>query len=101
MPLAGPEVRFVPFERSRAYDRTYTVRSTRMTDNRDGARQILQRIADALGTDVATLSDRRAGDSRLHETLDLLAAFSRVTDRQDRRACLDYVRSLAGREHRN
>ncbi|MGU3665725.1 hypothetical protein ACLBX9_16215 [Methylobacterium sp. A49B] len=50
---------------------------------------------------MATLSDRRAGDSPLHETLDLLAAFDRVTDRQDRRACVDYVRSLAGRQQRN
>ncbi|GJE14849.1 MULTISPECIES: hypothetical protein [Methylobacterium] len=65
-----------------------------MTVTRNIDRPILQRIADALGIEVSALSDRHANAETLHDTLELLTAFEDVHDLRDRRACLDFVRSV-------
>ncbi|MDN3574741.1 hypothetical protein [Methylobacterium longum] len=70
-----------------------------MMNYRDSSRQTLQRIADALATDVAVFSDAAVGERHdVRETLELLAAFARIADAKDRRACVDFVRALATRQ---
>lgn len=69
-----------------------------MTETRNASPQILQRIADALGTDVTAFANERARETALHDTLELLTAFETVVDLRDRRACLDFVRSVAAHQ---
>lgn len=69
-----------------------------MIEQRAGSRKTLQRIAAALGDDVAIFYDEPANVSSVGEALELLTAFERVVDRDDRRACIDFVRSVAARQ---
>ena len=67
-----------------------------MADPHHADHHILRRIAEALGTDVTSLLDERAGAvASLHETLELLTTFEGITDLGGRRVCLDFVRSVA------
>lgn len=74
--------------------------ATMMSDDRPRAQQILQRIATALGTDVTAFSAERGEKQGVHESLELLAAFESIVDVDDRRACLDFVRTVAARQRR-
>lgn len=69
-----------------------------MTERRAESRKMLQRIAAALGDDVAIFHDKPAGVTSTGDVLELLTAFDRVVDRGDRRACIDFVRSVADRK---
>lgn len=66
-----------------------------MTRDRESGRQTLQRIADALGTDVSAFTDAGGGAPAVREALELLTAFESITERKDRRACVDFVRAMA------
>lgn len=70
-----------------------------MTDDRIRSSRVLRRIAEALGADVATFSNQPENADAIQEALELLTAFERIVDRDDRRACLDFVRSVAARQH--
>ncbi|WP_426314172.1 hypothetical protein ACN9MF_24340 [Methylobacterium fujisawaense] len=69
-----------------------------MIEERAGSRKMLQRIAAALGDDVAIFHDEPVNVSSVGEALELLTAFESVFDRDDRRACIDFVRSVAARQ---
>ena len=69
-----------------------------MTRDRDSSHQILNRIADALGTDVAAFSDADGRDHAVQEAVELLTAFERIADGNDRRACVAFVRAAAARQ---
>ncbi|XYD12037.1 hypothetical protein R1A27_33390 (plasmid) [Methylobacterium sp. NMS12] len=71
-----------------------------MTEERTRSSSILQRIAAALGDDVAIFRDKPANVSAVEDALELLTAFERVVDRDDRRSCIDFVRSVAARQDR-
>ena len=68
-----------------------------MTRDRESNSQTLQRIADALGTDIAAFSDARGDPLAVRDALELLAAFERIPEAKDRRACVDFVRTMAAR----
>lgn len=69
-----------------------------MTEERAESRKMLQRIAAAIGDDVAVFHDEPASVSSIREALELLTVFERVVDRGDRRACIEFVRSVADRQ---
>lgn len=70
-----------------------------MTDKKSDAQRVLERIAGALGTDVSDLYGGSGLDpQRAREVLELLRAFEGIDDPDDRRACLDFVRSVAARK---
>jgi hypothetical protein len=66
----------------------------------DRDRSTLKRVAQALGVSEVVFLEN--GSSRgeaavlaISEELELLRLFSRITDPETRRSCLDYVQSLA------
>lgn len=70
-----------------------------MTDKKSDAQRVLQRVAEALGTDVSVLYGRNDPEpQRAQELSELIRAFEGIDDPDDRRACLDFVRSVAARK---
>ena len=69
-----------------------------MAEDRSRIGQIQRRIADALGTDVSRFFSDRHEPGRVHAVAELLTAFERIDDPDDRRACIEFVRSMAERE---
>lgn len=65
-----------------------------MTDDQIGSSRVLQRIAEALGADIAIFSNKREDAGSVKDTLELLTVFEQVADREDRRACIDFIRSV-------
>ena len=67
-----------------------------MADMTSDARRVLQRIAEALGTDVSSLYGRPDPKPELARDLsELIRVFETIEDADDRRSCLDFVRSVA------
>ena len=70
-----------------------------MTNDGYRSSRTLQRIAGALGTDVADLFIEAGKLQATHEALELLSAFERIVDPKDRRVCLDYINAVAARQN--
>jgi hypothetical protein len=71
----------------------------RMTDKKSDAQRVLQRVAEALGTDVSGLYSRNNPEpQRAQELSELIRVFEGIDDPNDRRVCLDFVRSAAARK---
>lgn len=70
-----------------------------MADPKSHAQRVLQRIARTLRTDVSDFYDRSNFEpQRAHDLSELIRAFEMIDDAEDRRACLDFVRSIAARK---
>ena len=69
-----------------------------MIDNRCGGKHTVQRIADALGLDAAIFYSGSGELQTPHESLELLSAFERIRDVDDRRSCLEFVTAVAARK---
>jgi hypothetical protein len=70
-----------------------------MADKKSDAQRVLQRIAGALGADVSDLygsSDLEL--QRARDLSELIRTFEMIDDADDRRACLEFVRSIAARK---
>lgn len=70
-----------------------------MADQKSHAQRVLQRIARVLETDVSDLYNRSDFEhQRAQDLLELIRAFETIDESEDRRACLDFVRSIAARK---
>lgn len=69
-----------------------------MSHDQSRSTKTQQRIADALGTDVLDFFTAHSESHSLHEVVELLTLFDQIIDSNDRRACLDFVRSVLERQ---
>lgn len=69
-----------------------------MSQDRFRSTKTQQRIAEALGTDAANFFTEHSEQQNLNEVAELLTAFDQIVDPNDRRACLDFVRSISERQ---